>query len=102
MLAVQCVPKKVPFRNHSIVVKRALLCLWEFLCASKIAKRTATQCTQRIIDEFNALRQQPEMIRNAVRHMYKRTILCVDRSFKFHSNKQTIIYLYNRFWKLFR
>ena len=40
---------------------------------------------QRIIDEFNALRQQPEipeMIRNAVRHMHKRTILCVERNGK--------------------
>ena len=35
---------------------------------------------QRIIDEFNVLRQQPEMIRNAVRHMHKRTILCVERN----------------------
>ena len=32
---IQCVPKKVPFRNHSIVIKRALLCLWEFILASK-------------------------------------------------------------------
>ena len=35
---------------------------------------------QRIIDEFNVLRQQPEMIRNAVRDMHKRTILCVERN----------------------
>ena len=35
--------------------------------------------TDEIIDEFNVLRQQSEIVRNAVRHMHKRT-------------KQTIIY----------
>ena len=34
---------------------------------------------QRIIDEFNVLRQRPEMIRYAVRNMHKRTIICVER-----------------------
>ena len=63
--------KKVPFRNHSVIVKRALFCLWVFILASKIVKRAATQCTQRIIDEFNVLRRQLEMTRNAVRHMHK-------------------------------
>ena len=48
------------------------------------------------------------MIRNAVRHMHKRTILfnCAERnvahvegrghSFKFHVNKQTIIYFHGQ------
>jgi hypothetical protein len=35
---------------------------------------------QRIIDEFNVLRQHPEMIYNAVRHMHNQTILCVERN----------------------
>ena len=35
---------------------------------------------QRIIEEFNALRQQPEMIRNVMRGMHRRTILCVERN----------------------
>ena len=51
-----------------------------------------TMYTQKIIDEFNVLRQQPEIIRNhGVRHMHKGTILCVERneggmvhSIKFH------------------
>ena len=33
---------------------------------------------QRIIEEFNDLRQQPEMIRNVMRGMQRRTILCVE------------------------
>ena len=32
---------------------------------------------QSIIDEFNVFN---EMIRNAVRHMHKRTIICVERN----------------------
>ena len=96
-LTKQCVPKKVFFRNHSVVVKRASLCFWEYKLASTgcpkkkpfrnhsifikraftyyasgklnwLSRRTATQCTQRIIDEFNVLRQQPEIVRNALRH----------------------------------
>jgi hypothetical protein len=35
---------------------------------------------QRIIEEFNDLRQQPEMIRNVMRGMQRRTILCVERN----------------------
>lgn len=35
---------------------------------------------QRIIKEFNALRQQPEMIRNVMHGMLKRTALCVEHS----------------------
>ena len=34
---------------------------------------------QRIIDEFNALQQQPDVIRNVVRDMHRR-ILCVARN----------------------
>ena len=33
-----------------------------------------------IIDEFNVLRQQPEITRNAVRHMQKQAILWVERN----------------------
>ena len=33
---------------------------------------------QRIIDEFNVSRQQPEIIRSAVRHLHKRTIIRVE------------------------
>ena len=33
-----------------------------------------------IIDEFNVLQQQPEITRNAVRHMQKQTILLVERN----------------------
>ena len=55
------------------------------------------------IDEFNMfLRQQPETIRNAVRHMHKRAIFFASteigdmlmgmiHSFKFYVNKQTIL-----------
>ena len=35
---------------------------------------------QKIIDEFTALRQQPDFIRNAVRGMHRRTTLCVARN----------------------
>ena len=35
---------------------------------------------QRIIEEFNALRQQPEMIRHVMRGMHRRTIRCVERN----------------------
>jgi hypothetical protein len=35
---------------------------------------------QRIIAEFNALRNNPNFITNAVRHMQKRTTLCVERN----------------------
>ena len=35
---------------------------------------------QRIIEEFNALRQQPEMIRHVMRRMHRRTIRCVQRN----------------------
>jgi hypothetical protein len=35
---------------------------------------------QRIIEEFNDLRQQPEMIRNVMRGMQRRTILFVERN----------------------
>ena len=34
---------------------------------------------QRIIEEFNALRQQPEMIRHVMRVMHRRTIRCVEK-----------------------
>ena len=73
---IQCVPKNVPFRNHSIIVKRVSLCLWEMKLASRTY--TATQCTHRIINEFNVLRQHTEIIRNAARRMEKRTILCIE------------------------
>ena len=35
---------------------------------------------QRISDEFDALRRQPDFIRRAVRHMHKRAVLCVERN----------------------
>ena len=35
---------------------------------------------QRSIEEFNALLQQPEMIRHVMRGMHRRTILCVERN----------------------
>ena len=35
---------------------------------------------QRIIEEFNALRQQPEMIRHVMRGIYRRIIRCVERN----------------------
>ena len=35
---------------------------------------------QRIVDTFNALRQQPDFIRRAVRDMHRRAILCVERN----------------------
>ena len=69
-----------------------------------ITSFTATLCTQRIIDEFNVLRLQPEIIRNAaVRHMHKQTILCVDQngdmlngimvhSSKFYANNRLLNY----------
>ena len=92
------VSQKKSLLEITLVVKCALSCLWEF----KLASFTVTQCTQRIIDEFNVLRQQPEIIRNAVRHVHKRTILCAERNgghvkghmvhgFKFHVNVPTIM-----------
>ena len=38
------------------------------------------QLRQQIINEFNILRQQPDMIRRAMRDMHRRTILCVERN----------------------
>ena len=35
---------------------------------------------QRIIDEVKALRQQPDVIRNAMRGMQRRSIICVARN----------------------
>ena len=35
---------------------------------------------QRISDEFDALRRQPDFIRRAVRDMHKRAVLCVERN----------------------
>ena len=35
---------------------------------------------QKIIEEFNALQEQPAVIRKAVRDMHKRTVLCVERN----------------------
>ena len=35
---------------------------------------------QRIVDTFNALRQQPDFIRRAVRDMHRRAMLCVERN----------------------
>ena len=35
---------------------------------------------QRIVDEFNALRQHPALISRAVRDMHRRTMLCVARN----------------------
>jgi hypothetical protein len=35
---------------------------------------------QKTINEFNALQQQQDMIRNAVRGMQKRALLCVERN----------------------
>ena len=35
---------------------------------------------QRTVDMFNALRQQPDFIRRAVRDMHRRAILCVERN----------------------
>ena len=35
---------------------------------------------QRIIEEFDALRQQPALISRAVRDMHRRTLLCVERN----------------------
>ena len=35
---------------------------------------------QRRIEEFNALRRQPEMIRHVMRGMHRRTIRCVERN----------------------
>ena len=33
-----------------------------------------------IIEEFDALRQQPALISRAVRDMHRRTIICVERN----------------------
>ena len=35
---------------------------------------------QKIIEQFNALREQPAVIRKAVRDMRKRTVVCVERN----------------------
>ena len=66
---IQRVPKKVLFRNHSIVVN---VChyVWEIKLAS--TTYTATQCTPKIINGFIVLRQHTEI-------MHKRTILCIER-----------------------
>ena len=51
---------------------------------------------QRIIAEFNALRNNPNLITNAVRHMQNRTTLCVQRNggqSKSHNSFQNILSL---------
>jgi hypothetical protein len=35
---------------------------------------------QKIIEQFNALREQPAVIRKAVRYMHKHTVVCVERN----------------------
>ena len=42
--------------------------------------QTIHDLRQKIINEFNALQQQQDMIRNAVRGMQKRALLCVERN----------------------
>ena len=105
-LSIQCVPKKyTPLEITILLLNVRYYVSWNL---HWLLKHTATQCTHRIIDKFNVLRQQPDIVRNAVRDMHKRTILCVKRnggyvqrhgpySFKFHLDKQTIIYSCNRF-----
>ena len=62
----------------------------------------------RIMHKFNVLRQQPEIIRNAVRPMLTNKPFFASNemgdmltgmayAFKFHENKKIIIYLCNRF-----
>lgn len=56
--------------------------LWGYL-KDKVFSRppeNIEELRQRIIEEFNTLRQRPEIIQRAFRDMHRRTILCVERN----------------------
>ena len=56
--------------------------LWGYL-KSKVfttSPENINELRQRIIEEFSALRQQPEMIRHVMRGMHGRIIRCVERN----------------------
>ena len=62
-----CSKESPPFEiTILLLIKRVLLCHWELKLAYKTQGNTMDE---RIIDKFNVLRQQPEIIRNAVRPM---------------------------------
>jgi hypothetical protein len=56
--------------------------LWGYLKGKVISSppHDVNILRQRIIAEFNALRNNPNFITNAVRHMQNRTTLCVQRN----------------------
>ena len=41
--------------------------------------RDIDELREKIVREFNALREQPAFIQRAVRDMHRRTMLCVER-----------------------
>ena len=54
--------------------------LWGYLKNKVFTTPPENIDVQRIIEEFNALRQQPEVIRHVMRGMHRRTIRCVERN----------------------
>ena len=42
--------------------------------------RSVDEYRQTIVNEFNALKEQPAVIRRAERHTHKQTLLCVERN----------------------
>ena len=56
--------------------------LWGYIKSKVFVNppQTIHDLRQKIINEFNALQQQQDMIRNAVRGMQKRALLCVERN----------------------
>ena len=56
--------------------------LWGYIKSKVFVNppQTIHDLRQKIINEFNALQQQQYMIRNAVRGMQKRALLCVERN----------------------
>ena len=57
------------------------LFLWGYIKDKvfSIPPRDIDELRQKIIREFNALREQPAFIRRAARDMHRRTMICVAR-----------------------
>ena len=68
--------------GHDVDLTPCDFFLWGYLKNRVFANppRTIDDLRQKIINEFNALQQQQDMIRNAVRGMQQRALLCIERN----------------------
>ena len=79
--ALYCFPQNTP-RRSTVTLTPCDYFLWGYLKDKIFATppHDIDALRQRIIEEFDALRQQPALISRAVRDMHRRTILCVERN----------------------